>query len=199
MKISEIFVSFQGEGPNMGRLATFIRLAGCNLRCNWCDTKYAWDDGKDMTVDEVRDIIEGNRTDGLVITGGEPMLQYEEIGSLLKDLRYKWLDIETNGTVDIPDYWWGDYRWVEDCVVSPKGFNVKEIYIKAKAFKFVIKNSMDFVHEFINKYGIPTYKVWLMPLTDDGENMERYRFVMDMARKYGFNFSPRLHRLLSYK
>ena len=53
MKISEIFYSIEGEGIEIGRPEIFVRLSGCNLRCEWCDTKYAWENGKEMSVEAV--------------------------------------------------------------------------------------------------------------------------------------------------
>ncbi|NIO36533.1 hypothetical protein GTO27_02395, partial [Candidatus Bathyarchaeota archaeon] len=53
MKVSEIFYSIEGEGIEIGRPEVFIRLAECNLRCTWCDTKYTWENGKDMSTNEV--------------------------------------------------------------------------------------------------------------------------------------------------
>tara|TARA_Y100001934_G_C12314739_1_gene756801 strand:+ start:1203 stop:1580 length:378 start_codon:yes stop_codon:yes gene_type:complete len=79
----EIFQRIQGEGVNLGSPCTFLRLAGCNLKCTWCDTKYTWDWDKYKSEDEVVQISVKNLTckikslhqQHLVITGGEPLLQ----------------------------------------------------------------------------------------------------------------------------
>lgn len=102
MIVSEIFRSLQGEGRNQGRPCTFIRLAGCNLRCAWCDTSYAWEGGVRMSVAEVLDrvwLLNGNH---ICITGGEPLLQRDEVVELLKkfSLHGYTVEIETNGTRD---------------------------------------------------------------------------------------------------
>jgi 7-carboxy-7-deazaguanine synthase len=94
MFITEIFKSIQGEGTRAGLPCIFVRLTGCNLRCTWCDTAYAFHGGQKMTVDEVMDRIESlnRRADGssagftlVELTGGEPLLQ-EEIYPLAEQL-----------------------------------------------------------------------------------------------------------------
>lgn len=110
MKIVEIFDSIDGEGLRAGMTATFIRLAGCNLRCSYCDTLYALF-GEDepceyteMSVDEVLKKV--NMTFGRVtLTGGEPLL-HEESAELVKRLLQSGVEvnIETNGAVDIVDF-----------------------------------------------------------------------------------------------
>src|SRR5712672_1039741 len=86
MFITEIFKSVQGEGTRAGLPCVFVRLTGCNLRCTWCDTAYAFHGGNKMSVDEVLARVEelaGRRADGRVavplveLTGGEPLLQDE--------------------------------------------------------------------------------------------------------------------------
>ena len=101
MKVSEVFRSIQGEGKNQGRPCTFIRLAGCNLRCSWCDTGYAREGGSEMTAAEIFSrVVELQGR--LCITGGEPLLQDEELLPLLARLSGHGfaIEIETNGTID---------------------------------------------------------------------------------------------------
>jgi len=90
MFITEIFKSIQGEGTRAGLPCVFVRLTGCNLRCTWCDTAYAFHGGKKMSVDEVMarvgELAGSNKTVPLVeLTGGEPLLQ-EEIYPLAERL-----------------------------------------------------------------------------------------------------------------
>ena len=73
--IIEIFSSIQGEGSHMGEPSTFIRTAGCNLRCPGCDSKYSWNKGTEMTVDEILREVKKYPTKNIVITGGEPTIQ----------------------------------------------------------------------------------------------------------------------------
>ncbi|WP_332449068.1 7-carboxy-7-deazaguanine synthase QueE [Methanoculleus sp.] len=102
MIVSEIFRSLQGEGLNQGRPCTFVRLTGCNLRCAWCDTDYAREGGEEMSVIEVLDQVWLLNGRHICITGGEPLLQREEVLELLKkfSLHGYTVEIETNGTRD---------------------------------------------------------------------------------------------------
>ncbi len=101
MKVSEIFYSIEGEGIEIGRPEVFIRLAECNLRCTWCDTKYTWENGKDMSTNEVINEVAKYPCRSVSITGGEPLLQKEELLKLIqrfKKMKY-WIQINTNGTI----------------------------------------------------------------------------------------------------
>ena len=80
--VNEIFDSIDGEGKTAGQLASFIRLCGCNLRCSYCDTTYAFTEGKDMDVD---DIVKQVSYPHVTLTGGEPLCQ--DVHALLAALR----------------------------------------------------------------------------------------------------------------
>src|SRR5688572_9389870 len=102
MLISEIFYSIQGEGELSGVPSVFIRTSGCNLRCSWCDTKYAsWNpEGGEVPVAAIVERVRGHRAAHCVLTGGEPMLA-KEIAELAAQLRAigLHLTIETAGTI----------------------------------------------------------------------------------------------------
>jgi 7-carboxy-7-deazaguanine synthase len=102
MKVTEIFHSLQGEGKNQGKPCLFIRLAGCNLKCRWCDTQESWTGGKEMSSDSILEQVKRINPPYICITGGEPLLQADEMENLLETLHGKGslVDIETNGTVD---------------------------------------------------------------------------------------------------
>lgn len=104
MQICEIFYSLQGEGPHQGRPTAFVRLAGCNLACAWCDTAYAQDRkaGKNVGVDTLLDHLWRKKCRSVCFTGGEPLLQMDEMVDAcrhLSALDYS-VEIETNGTLD---------------------------------------------------------------------------------------------------
>ncbi len=102
MKISEVFRSIQGEGKNQGRACTFLRCAGCNLDCSWCDTSYARTGGEDWSSDRVIHEIERLGGHCICITGGEPLLQIPGLLPILEYFSAKgyYIEIETNGTID---------------------------------------------------------------------------------------------------
>src|SRR5258708_21149402 len=75
LHINEIFYSIQGESTHAGRPCVFVRLTGCNLRCKWCDTEYAFYEGRRMSISEVAEKIRGYRCDLVEGTGGEPLVQ----------------------------------------------------------------------------------------------------------------------------
>jgi 7-carboxy-7-deazaguanine synthase len=77
LTINEIFHSIQGESTHAGRPCVFVRLTACDLRCSWCDTTYAFHEGRKMSVDEVLQRVDGYGCDVVEITGGEPLLQKE--------------------------------------------------------------------------------------------------------------------------
>jgi len=75
LTVNEIFHSIQGESTHAGRPCVFVRLTACDLRCSWCDTPYAFDEGRKMTVDDVVARVGAFGCDVVEITGGEPLLQ----------------------------------------------------------------------------------------------------------------------------
>ncbi len=103
MKVCEIFVSIQGESTFAGTPCTFIRLSGCNLRCSYCDTTYSYEEGTEMSLEVIMQRVSEEGTRLVEITGGEPLLQHDDVMELSKRL----LDaghtvlIETNGSFRI--------------------------------------------------------------------------------------------------
>jgi 7-carboxy-7-deazaguanine synthase len=107
LSVNEIFSSFQGEGVHTGLPTTFIRLAGCNLECHWCDTRYAlkMTDGEQMSIDNILRTVKKLGLDLICLTGGEPLMQrgtLELVNSLINN-GYQ-IDLETNGSLDIDGY-----------------------------------------------------------------------------------------------
>ena len=102
LKVNEIFYSIQGESSYAGYPCVFVRLTGCNLRCTYCDTRYAYDEGRDMAIDEIVERVASYRCGLVEITGGEPLIQKEtpRLVSALLEQGYQVL-LETNGSQDI--------------------------------------------------------------------------------------------------
>ncbi len=220
MKVAEIFLSVQGEGNCAGRRAVFLRLAGCNLSCKFCDTAYAQIGGKEFTISQVLQTIkkyklkdESNQT-YLVITGGEPLLQQEELIPLLKKLNktLDWfIEVETNGTIEpSPDF----MREIDRFNVSPKLTNALDKPLKLakfflsrdylSSFKFVIGSLEDLkeMEQFILKNHLKkTYHTnfYLMP---ESTTVEQHNRILPLLFDYvksnpEFIITPRLH-ILAY-
>ncbi|MDI3328167.1 MAG: radical SAM protein [Alicyclobacillaceae bacterium] len=104
MKVNELFFSIQGESSSMGLPTVFVRFTGCNLRCSYCDTTYAYFEGKRMTPEEVFARIEAYGVRRVCLTGGEPLIQprdeLQKLLNLLGSDQYE-VSIETDGSVDI--------------------------------------------------------------------------------------------------
>jgi 7-carboxy-7-deazaguanine synthase len=163
MLVSEIFLSIQGESSYAGLPCVFVRLSGCNLSCDWCDTAYARveEGARELTVDDVMAEVKGLRCTLAEITGGEPLLQADSrglAGRLLKE-GYSVL-IETNGSVSLKGLPEGVVKIVDvKCPSSGQGgsFLIKNLeHITGRdEVKFVIGDRVDFdfavrfVSEFI--------------------------------------------------
>lgn len=109
MKISEIFLGIQGEGKEIGLPTVFTRFIGCNLRCKWCDTKYAYEGGVEMNAEQIYEKIVqvGEWTKRVCLTGGEPLLQnIENLKRLLKLLTTSsyYVSVETNGSIPLENW-----------------------------------------------------------------------------------------------
>ncbi len=102
LSVNEIFYSIQGESTYAGRPCVFVRLAGCDLRCTWCDTAYAFNEGRKMSVDDVLRQVDGFESPLVEVTGGEPLLQ-DDVYPLMERLleRGRTVLLETGGQIDV--------------------------------------------------------------------------------------------------
>jgi 7-carboxy-7-deazaguanine synthase len=202
MRVTEIFHSLQGEGPLMGEPSVFIRLGGCiEPYCPWCDTQYAWHEYAEMDPGEI--IREVSRYDcrDVVITGGEPFLQWESgLITLHGELAGKGCRIlyETSGKAGIPV--------LSDAtiVLSPKNIKGKwqlalENLDRAHYFKFVASDikSLEEIDLFVQVNAIPKQKVYIMPMgATREEQLGRMEMVFTFCATHGYRMSPRLHILV---
>lgn len=215
LRVNEIFASLQGEGPSTGEPAAFLRLAGCNLSCAWCDTAYAWDFARHDPALEShplppaavaeRLLATGERR--LVITGGEPLLQQPALAALLSALpRDLLIEVETNGTIAPEAVLLARVtRWV----VSPKlqsagaarAVRLREDLLRAFAThdaawcKLVVANDADLAEAdaLVAALGWPHARVLLMPEASDRETLAaRWPWVAAAAAARRFGVSTRL-------
>lgn len=150
-KINEIYYSIQGEGTQAGLPCVFVRFTYCNLRCTYCDTEYAFYDGKEMSVEEIINEIKRFNCKLVEITGGEPLVQKEDCLNLMKklcDLNYEVM-IETGGSISIAEI---DPRVkiIMDLKCPSSGMEKKNLYYNINylkpndELKFVIGNREDY-------------------------------------------------------
>jgi len=234
MKVSEIFYSIQGEGKRSGVPSFFIRTNNCNLRCmftstNLCDTPYtSWtpDDKKnigEMSVEQIITEYKKHNVRDVVITGGEPTIQAEELSLLCKELKTlnAYITLETNGTI-FDDF----VEYIDLLSISPKlssstPFDTKyekmhsanrinpdvlkefnKLNLEGKydiQWKFVFCNDKDIdeIKELQKNAGFPDDRIYLMPEGINESNLNERRIeTVEMCRKHGYNFTDRLHIII---
>lgn len=225
MKVNEIFYSLQGEGFLAGVPSLFIRLAGCPLRCRWCDTKYAWDyeAGQDYEVAEIVEAVEKYDCKQVVITGGEPLVTAElQPREGLKELTKALKDYGRHITIETVGEWFVDDLSCDLMSISPKLSNaVPKDTIQAAIhkknrldiavlgelidnfnyqLKFVVEAEDDLreILDVIGRIGnIDKGKVMLMPQAATREDyLSKSPMVGELCKRTGFTFSQRLQIFL---
>ncbi len=141
LPVMEHFYTIQGEGFHSGRAAYFIRLAGCDIECVWCDVKESWDANQyqNYPAKEIAQFCDTAKSDFVVITGGEPcMYSLEELTQQLHH-KGKYIAIETSGCYPIT----GEIDWI---CFSPKKFKspLESVYKQADELKIIIAHPSDF-------------------------------------------------------
>lgn len=231
----EIFRSFQGEGRAIGRVRTFIRLSGCNLHCLWCDTAYTWNwVGSDfaherdepghpykfspntemskVSVEDTAALVKAlGESEGVVLTGGEPLLQSEALTALIDQLKHNQpkllIEVETNGTI-APSPALAER--VDLFMVSPKlahsgndaALALQPEKLAAFAalpsayFKFVARTAEDVaaVASLAQTHAIPAARIYIMPEGATSEVLQaRGQALLAPILAADFNFTDRLH------
>ncbi len=209
--IIEAVPVIQGEGKTAGQPRLLIRVNGCNLRCQYCDTKYSWTLNPELVDDQVvTDLL--YKHGEWMITGGEPLLYADQLVTLIGQYRPEWVELETCGAL-IPQS-----RLILDSVnlwnISPKRAvdqAVKDTDTTPHLLKYH-KDMKDFLIKIVvtpdttedelkaqlgdydATYNISDLnrRVWLMPQTDQG-NFVTADKAWELARKFDLNYSDRLH------
>lgn len=208
MKISEIFYSIQGEGGLVGMPSVFIRTAGCNLYCDWCDSKHAWDEAasEELSVPEIMDRIAVHDAGYCVLTGGEPMIAagIHELAAEL-DRRGVHTTIETNATAP------PNGIRCHLASLSPKLDGAADEPVRAQIeiveewlvsydsqFKFVIRDpeQVDLVERFLDSLPLTVApeRIFLMPEGATLSELEsRAEMLAGLCRRHGYRYGQRLH------
>ena len=162
LKINEIYFSIQGESTHAGRPCIFIRLTYCNIRCNYCDTEYAFQDGNDLTIREILDKIKQWDCNLIEVTGGEPLFQDECI-DLLKELIQHGYEVllETGGSLSVKDVPEKvikivDFKCPSSGMVEKNLWSIIDDLMPYDEVKFVIGNREDFdwANKMLDKYSL---------------------------------------------
>lgn len=160
--VNEIFYSIQGESTHTGRPCVFVRLTYCNLRCVYCDTEYAFEEGTELTIDEIIDQIKKYNCRLVEITGGEPLLQKNvyKLMNMLCDEGYEVL-LETGGSIDVSDI---DPRVkiILDVKCPSSGMSNKNFWSNLNKLKYtdevkfviVDRNDFEWAKERITEYNL---------------------------------------------
>jgi 7-carboxy-7-deazaguanine synthase len=220
MLVSEIFFSLQGEGELIGVPSVFVRLSGCNLRCNWCDTPFAsWNpEGETLSIDQIVAQVSTFPARHVVLTGGEPMIAsgIRELATELKTLGYH-ITIETAATIPpegipcdlaslspklansapderLPASWrerHDQLRWQPEVVRT---------WLRNYSYqlKFVVAtgSDVDEIEAMVCELGepVPRAKVLLMPEGTTPEVLRlRAGWLSELCKARGYRYAPRLH------
>ncbi|MBN1611408.1 MAG: 7-carboxy-7-deazaguanine synthase QueE [Polyangiaceae bacterium] len=215
LTVSEAFESIQGEGPSAGAPSAFLRLAACNLRCRWCDTRHSWDfrlyryrdQARRVGVEQLAGRLRQMTSRRIVVTGGEPLLQARGLAALLERLGPTWtVEVESNATI-LPGAELSPY--VHQWNLSPKLSNSGESEPRrlrrevlawfrglATAYlKLVVVSAADLdeADELVSSFDWPRERVWLMPCARTrAELRARSRELVAHCIERGYRLSPRL-------
>lgn len=210
-KVVEKFISINGEGTKAGQLAVFIRFAGCNLNCSYCDTAWANKENvpvTEMTEFEIYDYIKNTGVKNVTLTGGEPLLR-DDVDKLLKllssDKSIK-VEIETNGSIDLYDYrqisdnisFTVDYKLPSSCMEHLMEMENFEELEERDTVKFVVSDNNDLLRakEIIDEYKLTGQcSVYLSPVFGKIDPQEIVDF---MIRNHlnGVNLQLQLHKII---
>ena len=187
----EIFESLQGEGRNMGRPCVFIRFAGCNLKCPWCDTNVA--KRFPLSLEELLKEVKDFKSKSVILTGGEPTLVKEmpELVAALKKEGY-WIGVETNGTI-VADW----LAFVDYVACSPKRgaelalTAVDEVRVVAED-----ESVAEFCREVRGRIAATDY--YVSPCDREGR-IDFATAKSVLSQLDGWSLSVQLHKLLGFR
>ena len=211
VQVVDKFISINGEGRRCGQLATFIRFAGCNLNCGYCDTAWA-NDRKvafdPMTAEEVYAYIKETQVTNVTLTGGEPLLQ-QDMGELLELLSQDpelYVEIETNGSVllskfsdlENPPSFTMDYKLPSSGMERMMALENFDHLTEKDTVKFVSGSMEDLekARELINKYKLTEKtSIFISPVFGDIELESIVDFMKDNQMN-GVNMQVQLHKII---
>jgi 7-carboxy-7-deazaguanine synthase len=210
-KVVEKFISINGEGPLSGQLAVFVRFAGCNLRCNYCDTLCA--NEKDvpyemLNVEEIYEYIKSTNIKNVTLTGGEPLVQQGimELLELLSRDKDLYVEIETNGSIDInkfstiknPPSFTVDYKLPSSSMEHNMNMDNFKYLTKNDTVKFVSGSIEDLekAKNIIDEYElVEKTRVYISPVFGQ-ISMEKIVEFMQYNKMNEVNLQVQLHKII---
>lgn len=202
LKVNEIFYSIQGESSFAGYPCVFIRLTGCNLRCTYCDTQYAYKKGTDYDIPTILELVGKTDCRFVEITGGEPLLQDKTpyLAAALCEAGYRVI-VETNGTQNI-DRLKSPVTRVMDIKTPGSGESEKTDWMNIKRLdardeiKFVLTSRADYdwAKETIKQYGLEGKCVHFSPVHTGLDRTELARWILE--DQLNVHLHIQLHRIL---
>lgn len=210
-KVVEKFISINGEGPLSGQLAVFVRFAGCNLRCSYCDT--LWANEKDvpyrmLSAEEIYEYIKSTNIKNVTLTGGEPLIQkgIMELLELLSKDKDLYVEIETNGSVAINKFFITnntpsftvDYKLPSSNVEHNMNMDNFKYLTKNDTVKFVSGSieDLEIAKNIIDKYRlVEKTRVYISPVFGQ-ISMERIVEFMQYNKMNGVNLQVQLHKII---
>ncbi len=200
LDVQEIFPTLQGEGPYVGQPATFIRLGGCNLACEFCDTEF--ESYKKISLTEILESVKNFNKKLVVITGGEPMRQpIEQLCDELVKLGFL-VQIETNGTI------FRELNPEVKIICSPKVTAGKyhqirpDLLSRINAFKFILSKSNENYREVADVGQSQTdAPIYVQPMDeyDEVKNRENLNYAADLCLQRGYFLSLQTHKILGIR
>ena len=209
--IAETFLSINGEGTHAGQLAFFIRFTGCNLRCDYCDTKWAQElsaTRAHLSAEQLYRLVKESGASNVTVTGGEPMIQ-PDIGALLELLCRDpelYVEVETNGSLDLSPYLKNAVRpsFTMDYKLSASGMEGHmflpnlPLLTKADTVKFVCGSISDLerAREIIGQYDLTRHtRVYLSPVFGSIQPSDMVEFMKE-HHMTGVTLQIQLHKVI---
>ena len=213
MRVVEIFNSIDGEGKRTGQLTTFIRLAGCNLRCCYCDTAYSFNvnNAVEMSVEDIVQQCLDVGFHNITLTGGEPLI-HEDVKALIFDLcaRGFQVNIETNGSVDLTEFIYMRYKYdlnmffTVDYKTLYSGMNNKmnrlsfeDLAFEKDIVKCVVANreDMDDALAYLDSFKNKKFNIWFSPVFGKIEPKEIVDYAIEHNRQ-DITTQVQLHKII---
>ena len=210
-RIAETFYSIQGEGATAGVPAVFVRLQGCSVGCQWCDTKYSWDPsaGREVELPALLEEVAAFPCRRVVITGGEPLESplFGPLSAALAERRYA-VEVETSATLEPPPdsdaaiQWNVSVKLAGSGVAEDKRINedaIRAFRARDAWWKFVVgaPGEVGEVLRLTERFALPRERVLLQPEGVRAEELTaRAAWLVEACKTHRFRFSPRLHILI---